>query len=223
MIEVLVGQLLERKAALSRRAIDEMYRRPFWSERFGDRGRHHSDEDGNHHVSYLIEALSAREPDVLRRYARWLQPVLTTRGLCTRHLDQNFEHLQAIVKSEVPNSGAAVELLQVAREALVYTEGPGRALQLWAAALSRAVRDRLPDADFEDVDDHLSYLADAAALDRTDLFAAYARFMDGFYGRRSAAGRERKLLLVLSAVFEESPLRESVAAALQQALEVVPA
>ncbi len=39
--------------ALSRRCTDAMYADPFWQARFGQRGRHHADEDSGYHVRYL--------------------------------------------------------------------------------------------------------------------------------------------------------------------------
>jgi hypothetical protein len=46
---------------LSRRAIEEMYRDPFWEDRFGARGRKFAAEDGEHHVVYLVQALETKK------------------------------------------------------------------------------------------------------------------------------------------------------------------
>src|SRR5436305_13118195 len=82
-----------RASALAERALAAMYRNPFWDERFGERGRRFAREDNLHHLAYLVQALRAESPDLLTGYARWLQRVLTTRGMCSRHVGENFARL----------------------------------------------------------------------------------------------------------------------------------
>src|SRR5690242_53576 len=96
----LANQLENRGAALARRAIEEMYKNPFWQERFGRRGRQFAEQDGRYHVSYLVEALRFQTPDIFINYARWLQTVLTTRGMCSRHLAENFSRLADAIHTE---------------------------------------------------------------------------------------------------------------------------
>ena len=85
-----MSSLIERLEAsapeLARRSIAEMYDNPFWQERFGSRGRENADRDGQYHVSYLIQALAARDASVLTNYARWLQTLLVSRGMSSRHI-----------------------------------------------------------------------------------------------------------------------------------------
>ncbi len=200
MTAALMRELEASGRRLSARVIDDMYAHdPFWRERFGDRGRRHAGEDGDFHIAHLVQALVANEPEVLIRYARWLQSVLTTRGMCSRHLDENFERLARAIQRETPDSGPAVAYLERARGALCYPGGPGRELQDAAARLTRATVEELcrrhsnwlaqheaaeRETWAKDVAYHLSYLADAAALGRTELFAAHAVWIGGFLQRR---------------------------------------
>ena len=84
-MSTLVERLQAKAPELGRRAIAEMYQNPFWQERFGAHGRENADKDGQFHLSYLIQALVASEAGVLTNYARWLQTLLVSRGMCTRH------------------------------------------------------------------------------------------------------------------------------------------
>src|SRR4051812_15173560 len=106
-------QLAERIERLgdsfARRALSIMYANPFWDDRFGERGRRFAEEDGRHHVSYLCEALRQGDPRVMVRYARWLQSVLTTRGMCSAHLDENLERIGGVILSEgLPDGRLAI-------------------------------------------------------------------------------------------------------------------
>ena len=199
MIEL--ADLLEARAgALAGRAMEAMYANPFWDERFGERGRVRAAEDGRYHVTYLAEALRAASPDILTNYARWLRTVLVTRGMCSRHLAENFARLaEAIEADQIPGSASALEYLSAARDALAYRDGPAEALDAvtpklvrqtaahlarehpdWLDRWGHGVRTRCED----DLLYHLSYLADAVASGRSDLFAEYARWIAGFLARR---------------------------------------
>jgi hypothetical protein len=194
-----LARRLEQSAnALSARVVQEMYEDRFWLERFGQRGLEHSQQDGRFHVSYLVQALIASDPGVLTRYARWLRSVLTTRGMCTRHLAENFERLARATQEQVFDSAAAVDYLRAARAALLDDAGPGRELQLASENIAARVcareqepasSDRGPaarDARAELL--HLlSYLADALSLGRSEHFIAHVRWLDGFFEREGVS------------------------------------
>ncbi|MBL8954607.1 MAG: hypothetical protein JNK82_27765 [Myxococcaceae bacterium] len=225
MNDALIDELRLRADRLSAQAMDVMFKRPFWLERFGEHGRKNSYQDSSFHMAYLLEALTSDEPEVIRRYATWLRGLLNSHGMCTRHLDDNFEQLQAVISREVASASAAVSMLQEGRNALVYAEGPGRALQLAAPALVRAVLASATSLDADDVADHLSYLADAAELRHTERLVKYVQFMQGAFARRGAAGRERELLQAIAAALETAApeTREAAAKVLAAALaEVTP-
>jgi len=189
-------EIERRVPPLSRRVIEEMYQNPFWRERFGESGRQRAGEDGDFHVRYLAEAVRAGSPAVMVTYARWLRSLLVARGMCSRHLADNFARLAAAVAADetLPGRTLAVDLLIDAETALLYEEGEPRALQDHAPQLAAEAVERLrarhPDwytnqrggwsRCVDDVLYHLSYLADALAAGRADLLAGYLKFIAGF-------------------------------------------
>ena len=199
-IASLADRIEARVGSLAQRALEAMYANPFWDERFGERGRRFAEQDGHYHVRYLVEALRAARPDILTNYARWLQSVLTTRGMCSRHLAENFSRLAEAIREEpIAGSEQAVAYLRAAEDALIYGEGPARYLQLASGELAEraiaALAERHPDWDelsdeaararyLSDLLQHLSYLADSIALNRPDLFTDYAWWITGFLARR---------------------------------------
>ena len=188
-----------RSQVLADRALEAMYRNPFWDDRFGERGRRFAREDNVHHIAYLVQALRAASGDLLTNYARWLQPVLTTRGMCSRHIGENFERLAEAIRAEgIGDAAPAFAFLDGATAALAYDGGPARAVQgVAATAVTRAadaVHQRHPEwmarSDMggrarclEDLRYHVSYLADALANERPHLFADYVRWLAGFLER----------------------------------------
>lgn len=224
-------RLEARAAALASAALDEVYKDPFWDERFGARGRRFAAEDGDHHVTYLVESLRAKDPQPLVRYVRWLQSVLTSRGMCSRHLDDHFGCLaQAIMDQSIEAPEEALRFIASAREALVYDAGPQRQVQLAAADLARRAAEILaqrrgatPQGQTDgarstfDFDHLLSYLADAIALRNPRLFADHLRWLAGSLERRAVPLAElEESLLCLEGAIETLP-----PAAREQAREVL--
>ena len=191
----LVADLEAAADALTDRVLAEMYENPFWRERFGERAQKHGRQDGLFHIKYLGEALRTGEASVIENYARWLQQVLTTRGMCTRHLDENFERLAKAIAELVPGSAPAVAMLEKARGALRYTEGtPARRVQdatpSLAAAVAGALYAKHPEWPetyrarcTDDLSYHLCYAADALALAMPNVFASYLTWIGEFLER----------------------------------------
>jgi hypothetical protein len=232
-MSALAERIGAKASELGRRAIGEMYQNPFWQERFGARGREMSDQDSQFHLSYLIQALSSSQPEVLTRYARWLQTLLVSRGMCSRHIHENFERLARAIGDEISEPEPAIELLRAARQALIYEHGPGRELMLCAEPLAERVVDALwarqPSwfsaassysslATFEsihqaertrcksDVLDYIAYLADALHAERPELFVAHATWMHGFLARGNGPGaRVEETLSALSDCLPAAP------------------
>jgi hypothetical protein len=212
-MSTLVERLQASAERLGQRSIAEMYQNPFWQERFGARGRQNADQDGQYHLSYLIQALSAGDPGVLTSYARWLQTLLVSRGMCSRHIAENFQRLAQAIRDEVEDSQPARELLELAVRALEYESGPARELQrlcgpltdatvatlaeqqpAWFSAAtsytSLAAFESIADAERSrckhDVSELFAYLADALHVQRPEIFASHALWLQGFLTRRQA-------------------------------------
>jgi hypothetical protein len=196
----LVERLDRHADRLTERVLAEMYKNPFWLERFGDRAQRHGRQDGRFHIDYLMQAVGSEDAGVLENYARWLQQVLTTRGMCSRHLAENFDRLAAEIAAEGwPDAQPAVDMLGAATRALRYSSAPAREIQEHASVLVAATVDvlyvRHPEWNarwgeagrarcLDDVDYHVSYAADAVALERTDVFVSYAQWIADFLARR---------------------------------------
>lgn len=177
---LLADRLLAVADEITDQVLEEMYRDPFWHARFGaPRATKHGRQDGHHHLAYLAEALRAGDAGVMERYARWLQQVLTTRGMCTQHLAENFDRLgRAIVERSVPDHSRAVAILAAATAALRYEGGPARALQDRTDAIAGG------DAALATL---VSYLADAVALARPVLFADHVTWYAGFVAQQGGS------------------------------------
>lgn len=189
---------LDRAAtSLTERVLAEMYQNPFWVERFGERAQIHGRKDGRFHIDYLVQALGADDPTIVENYARWLQQVLTTRGMCTRHLADNFDLLGAAIANEGwPDGAAAVRMLRVATAALRYPSGAAREVQDRIEVIATGAIDtmyaRHPDwaqrssvtLSNDNLAYHLHYAADALALGSSTTFLAYVDWITGFLERR---------------------------------------
>ena len=173
----------------------------------------------------MVQAFRAGSADLLTNYARWLQRVLTTRGMCSRHIEENFDRLvEAIRSEEIEDAGPALELLEAASLALAYDDGPARAVQVVAMPVAaRAAEvvferhldwparlgDRGGESCRDDVLYQLSYLADAIANGRPDLFGDHVRWTAGFFERRGRpSGYLRETLLSLDDVIPHTPAPE---------------
>lgn len=200
---------------IARRVTDATFaEEPFWTARFGDRGRQRTYEDAAYHIDYLVQALAAQDPDVMRGYARWLQSLLTTRGMCTAHIAENFERIEAILSGELAEPAVALDYLRRAREALLYPAGPARELQEASPELARVAAQRMNGIlEERDMRHLLSYLADAIALGRPELFDQYLRFASSFFDKRGARpGAMRRAVDVLADALRERPTSSTLAA-----------
>jgi hypothetical protein len=168
---------------------EAMYADPFWLERFGERGAHFSRQDARHHVHYLAQALRFDKPSIMIEYAAWLRGVITTRGMCTLHLDEAFDDLgDAIEKRGIEGASAVRRILNAAREGLLYPDGDSRAIQDAAPGIATSI---VEDAGSElgtaaslgvaDASYLLSYAADAAAQENDATFLAHVAWLGPYY------------------------------------------
>jgi hypothetical protein len=197
--------------ALCARSIGDACSGAFWTERFGERGTRRIQEDAHHHISYLKTALQFDDPSILAKYAVWLQQVLTHRGMCSLHLAEHFHALsQAIRREALPGAATAEMYLQAAVEALRYESAPARFVLDATEALATSMMQslELQPTWAADQGDHLaadlgfllSYLTDAVALERPEVFQQYLAWIDGYFTRRQRAqGYLPRLLIALDA------------------------
>jgi hypothetical protein len=184
-------EALERQSArLAEQVIDAMYRDAFWIERFGTRGQKHALEDANYHVSYLNQAMHAGDPALFTRYARWLQSVLVSRGMCSRHLDDSYAKLGQAIGQSVRDAAPALELLAAGRAALRYEAPLAGALQ--DDALAAELGDGESSAPFAtaSIPYALSYLSDALNADRPDWFENHIAWLGAFLPRHGMSAAE---------------------------------
>lgn len=141
----LAAELRSRASVLSVWVLDDMYRNPFWESRFASRGRKHAEQDAEYHVTYLATAVEMDSPSVMAKYAEWLRGVLTTRGMCTRHLDENFERLSDAIAIDdtLSYDRLPVACLEAARQALLYDDPIARELQTREHEIADRVFDEL--------------------------------------------------------------------------------
>lgn len=167
---------------IAAKVTDETLDDPFWTERFGARGRENTEKDAAYHVEFFAQAIDAEDPEIARRYARWLRTLLTTRGMCTAHIDENFVRLERVVTEVVGSEAEAVRpYVAAAREALRH-EGVAGELEASAEAIAKAVANELGSAEktaSRDADTRLllAFLADAIALDRPATFVDHVHYV----------------------------------------------
>ncbi|MDC0712143.1 hypothetical protein POL68_26995 [Stigmatella sp. ncwal1] len=188
-------RIAAQAAQLASSSVEWMYEDPFWRARYGDeRARRFGNEDALFHVRYLVLALQERRPSVMEGYAAWLRPLLVGRGMCTRHLDQHFAGLQAALAAAGLGLDSLAQIyVQAGRRALLYPEGPARALQDATPALAqqtlRLLASDVPPEIHSRLEEEgllqLSYLADSVGTGRPELFPQHARWYRDFWPQRA--------------------------------------
>ncbi|WP_270182839.1 hypothetical protein [Alkalihalobacillus sp. CinArs1] len=77
------------------RVVEGIYKdMPELLEKFGERGRSKCIEDNYHHMKHLESARNLDADEFFIDYALWLNNLLTTRGMETKHVIDNFERLE---------------------------------------------------------------------------------------------------------------------------------
>lgn len=195
----LAARIEARGTEIAARAVAAMYEDPFWTDRFGERGRRFADEDGVFHVTYLVESLRLGSAEPLARYAEWLRSVLVTRGMCTRHLSEQLGRMAGVLRDlGIEGAAPAMAYIDAARAALRYTNGAAarvqeqeeRLAERAAASLANrnpswaATSDSFATVAADDLRPLLSYLADALHFRRAELFIDHVQWAEGFLVRQ---------------------------------------
>jgi hypothetical protein len=194
LLERTAAAILAQRQLLAQTVVAEMYRNPFWLARYGDQGKIRALEDAGLNLDNLAAVLRLGIVAELGYHYRWLRGVLVVRGMCSRHVQETMEGMCRALNGALPADQAQVGCawLRAADATLVYDHPFAQALApledaVVAGALQRLAAStgsaRSPDIDSREGRDlryHLSYLTDALALDRPDLFTSYAAWVAGF-------------------------------------------
>lgn len=189
--------LEEQKQSITKHVVAQMYENPFWQDRFGDRGRHHSENDGQFHVAYLITAIRTESTEVMTNYATWLRGVLVHRGMCTRHLAENFERIaDELRRRSIPGAEDAARYLEAAVSSLAYVDQPERDVQRSERELSTDIKHSLYLDDAaghaslvpgingkDDLRYLISFLVDAVAFGDENIFVKHVQWQRDFLQR----------------------------------------
>ena len=82
------------KAKLVDLVVEDIYNSyPELVEKFGDNGRKRTVEDNYHHIRHLETAYQMKQSSFFQEYTRWLNNVLTSRGVGTALIIDNYERL----------------------------------------------------------------------------------------------------------------------------------
>lgn len=216
-MQSLARQVEARTQRLAESSVEGLYADPFWFARYGEeRARRFGGEDAVFHVRYLVQALDARDPGVMERYARWLQGLLVARGMSSQHLASHFRGLrEALVREGLDQPPEALEYVRAAEASLLWPGGAARALREATPELVpqvlRALAQREPavrgqeERLGEELELQLSYLADALGVGRPGLFVEHARWYLDFWPRRQLRCDYRMLLESLEGVLARTP------------------
>lgn len=92
---------------------------PILLEKYGERGRQKCKEDNEHHIKYLQTAAKMDEEKYFVDYAHWLNGILTSRGMQTEHLIDNFQRLKyAFEKSNDDEQKVFINMLDSAIDSI---------------------------------------------------------------------------------------------------------
>lgn len=91
---------------------------PSLLEKFGEQGREKCREDNEHHIKHLQTASVMEDEQFFIDYAHWLNGILTSRGMKTDHLIDNFERLHKAFNSTNEENKGYIETLEKAIDSL---------------------------------------------------------------------------------------------------------
>ncbi|MFQ3544800.1 hypothetical protein Q7A53_11960 [Halobacillus rhizosphaerae] len=89
----------EEKELIVHQVVREIYDAyPDLLDKFGENGRLRTEEDNYHHLNHLVSAYEMRNIDFFIDYTLWLNTLLTSRGVGTPIIIDNFERLVRLLK-----------------------------------------------------------------------------------------------------------------------------
>jgi hypothetical protein len=213
---------------LANKIVAECYRNPFWEARYGERGRARSLEDALHNLDNLSASLRLDLPAELVSYYRWLRDVLAPRGISGEHMREILRAQAAVLaESLLPDQAAITSAwFEHAAASLVYEHPFALAVasgevEIVAGALGRLATESAEQGtqlsneagqgrrehEAQDLRYYLSYLSDAIALGKPDLFTGYTSWVAGTLAQEgaSAAGLRAELRALASELESRIP------------------
>lgn len=161
----------------------DLYQNSFWQKRFDDYGRDYAHRVTHYHLNYLVTAIKSHEPVIFADYFAWNRPALVVQGACTHHMhefiDSTARPVALVLRDGFP---LAEPCFAAAHRALEYEQPACRALSEQREAILRGSLARLgapesrPASDERDMRYHLSYLEDAAAMGKPELFRQHVEW-----------------------------------------------
>ena len=205
-IENLCSALENIRRPLVQAVFADLYRNPFWEDRYGETGRLNIPHDLDQHLDYLLTALRLRSPEYLTEYFRWVRHAVILRGMCTHHLTQVLASLSVNLATLLSEEDfqALTPFLEAARHSLEYSHFACRALSPHVDLISRqtaqfAYPEEEQNARRElcrrDVLIYLSYLMDAVEKNNPEIFFGYLEWLKGFDRKYGISTRELVLSL----------------------------
>ncbi len=174
----------------------DLYTNPFWKNRFDEYGRGYARIDIQYHLNYLITALRSDSRNIYPDYWVKYRLVMVQRGACTHHVQEfiacTARQVGLVLREAFP---LAEPYFAAAHRGLEYDLPACRALSAQREAIIERVTQKVSPQDDEriltrrDMRYHLSYLEDATALERPELFTQYVQWVRQFlmeFGLRPA-------------------------------------
>lgn len=106
--------LLARKDELAARITEALYRDdPGLMARYGERGRAKCLQDMRYNLEHLAPALALDEPDMFRKYVRWLVDLLGAHGVPARDVRRSLELTRTTLEEVLGAEEAAMAAVAI--------------------------------------------------------------------------------------------------------------
>lgn len=104
-------ELTQHQDAIVEVVVDNMYRsNPFWSVRYGERGRNSCKVDTYYNIAFLSDAIGMNKTEGILIHTRWMQQFLIARGMSSLYYYESWRELvQTTLSMLSPEHHAAVQ------------------------------------------------------------------------------------------------------------------
>ncbi|MUV37743.1 hypothetical protein JNUCC1_01549 [Lentibacillus sp. JNUCC-1] len=96
---------------------------PYLWNKFGESVYEHTIADNLHHLNHLELAIQLEQSNIFRDYTKWLDTVLTTRGIGTDLIIDNFKRLQITLPEKLEQTEAEACVRQLEDTIVLLTDG----------------------------------------------------------------------------------------------------